>query len=122
MRMKQQSYFKCQPMCEVCQKKLAISFSWVRGEWKFTCDCTSSTEMYFVYIEDFFASTAACVFRFDELSRKSWMDWLSFGDMIYRFIDAASESVVSTGEHDGASEAEFQKNCLTYLEGETDGA
>ncbi len=76
------------PMCEACGKHEAISFSVIKGEWKFTCHCTENEEQFFVYFEDFFDSAAANVKWISHLTFQPWMDWQDFGDMMYRFREA----------------------------------
>ncbi len=80
--------FPQKPMCERCNKREAISFSVIRGEWKFTCACTQYEEQFFIYFEDFFDSASANVKWLSHLTFQSWMDWKDFGDMMYRFREA----------------------------------
>ena len=87
--------FKKEPICEVCGRKEATSFSLIinnpdsfKGEWKFVCDCTTQSEDYYIPIENFFSRGAATVDWLAHMSEKPCMDWKSFMDMMYRFRDA----------------------------------
>lgn len=71
--------------CEVCGERKPISFSWIGEEWKFTCECTSEQEQYFIYLEDFFTNSVSTIFWLVQLRGKKWMDWGSFGLMMLRF-------------------------------------
>ncbi|MFL0805544.1 MAG: hypothetical protein K6L81_17655 [Agarilytica sp.] len=80
--------FPQKSMCERCNKREAISFSVIRGEWKFTCACTQYEEQFFIYFEDFFDSASANVKWLSHLTFQPWVDWQDFGDMMYRFREA----------------------------------
>jgi len=87
--------FRKTPMCEVCGRRPAVSFSYfgravdsrLRG-WKFCCECTDGKEEYYVPIDEFFASPIATVDWLAHLSEKVWMDWDGFMDMMWRFREA----------------------------------
>jgi len=78
-------------MCEVCQKRPATSFSWFkRGEWLFTCDCTSDTETYYIELRKFFKNNGATIDWLAHMSEKDWMDWNDFMKMMHRFREATN--------------------------------
>ncbi|MGE0557838.1 MAG: hypothetical protein AB7O69_06155 [Burkholderiales bacterium] len=81
------------PMCEVCGKKPAMSFSYFSQElpgkqWRFCCLCTDETETYYVKIDDFFSSAGSTVDWLAHLHKKSWVQWPEFMDMMHRFRKA----------------------------------
>ena len=84
--------FPREPVCEVCKKEGAYSFSFLsKGDvpcWKFTGECTNGREEYYIVFEKFFNSPAATVDWLAHLQEKSWMDWQDFGLMFWRFRQA----------------------------------
>jgi hypothetical protein len=76
------------PICEVCGKEPATSFSWIDGDWKFCGDCTADSEIYYVELRLFFHSPAATVDWLAHLAEKDWVDWRLFMDMMTRFREA----------------------------------
>jgi len=84
--------FKKKPMCEVCGEKEATSFSFIPtgndldiGNGKFTCECTSNEEKYYIPISDFFSSPSATIDWLAHLQEKPWVDWNNFMKMMDRF-------------------------------------
>lgn len=73
------------PTCEECEKDLATSFSLVAERWKFTCECTSEAETYYIKLDDFFRRPAAMVDWLGHMHEKGWMNWNDFMDMMLRF-------------------------------------
>jgi len=69
---------KKNPICEVCGKNEAISFSFFAlsedrlsgGDWKLTCNCTSVDEDYYVTFNNFNAEENETL---EHLRRKRWM-------------------------------------------------
>jgi hypothetical protein len=87
--------FKKKPICEMCGKNEATSFSFIwrdqeasEGDWKFVCECTASSVRYFIPISDFFSRPAATVDWLAHMHEKSWMDWRNFMEMMYRLRKA----------------------------------
>lgn len=87
--------FKKTPICEVCGKQEATSFSFIEedpetgeGHWKFCCECTSDHENYYIQFDRFFSNPAAAVDWMSHMSEKSWMDWNDFMNMMTRFREA----------------------------------
>lgn len=91
--------FNYKPMCEICGKKEAISFSLFYrggtnkfvdddlkefGEWKFICDCTDDEARY-ILIKDFFKSPDETVDWMAHTHEKYWINWDRFMDMMRRF-------------------------------------
>jgi hypothetical protein len=82
------------PMCEVCGKERATSFSSISQDasritdWKFCGKCTSNTEDYYILIEEFFDSPGSTVDWLAHMHEKTGMDWGSFMDMMHRFRGA----------------------------------
>ncbi len=85
--------FTNEPICEVCGKNKAISFSHfdanhnieVSAGWKFVCMCTNDIEDYDVLISGFFDNPASTVDWLAHLKDKPWMDSDDFLEMIQRF-------------------------------------
>lgn len=87
--------FDKQPICEVCQKEPATSFSYVDKDddtgdsaWKFVGGCMSGIETYYIEFERFFNSPPSSVDWMAHMSEKSWMKWTDFMTMMGRFRDA----------------------------------
>ncbi len=77
---------KQKALCEACGKKEAISFSLFKGgDWRFTCECTAEVELYYIYLQDYFASSKSVVDWNAHLYGKSWMDTNAFFAMMHRF-------------------------------------
>lgn len=83
------------PICEACQKKEAMSFSLIAGEWKFTCMCIENEDEYFIFFEEFFYTAAATVKWLSHLSLQAEMDWRGFGEMMHRFRESIRKPSVS---------------------------
>ena len=86
--------FKKKPMCEACEKEPATSFSRFDShpdKWRFTCQCTSESENYYVEIQKFFSSPASTVDWLAHLNEKPWVAWPKFMAMMDRFR-AATDS------------------------------
>lgn len=89
--------FNKKPMCEICKKKEAISFSlqseWQgspsnykhTGKWQFTCECNEKKEHRHIVIEDFFKSPSETVDQLAHYHGKEIMNWDNFMDMMIRF-------------------------------------
>lgn len=89
--------FHKKPMCEICDKKEAISFSleseWQSnyedykhtGKWQFTCECNEKKEKRHINIEDFFKSPMETVDQLAHYHEKGFVNWDNFMDMIVRF-------------------------------------
>lgn len=78
------------PMCEVCGKNVATSFSFFDHEapgkrWRFCCLCTSEPETYYVPIDACFSSPSSTVDWLAHLHEKTWIDWGEFMAMMRRF-------------------------------------
>ncbi|HLP45076.1 MAG TPA: hypothetical protein VK469_03980, partial [Candidatus Kapabacteria bacterium] len=92
--------FKETPKCEVCKKNEATAFSFIKdyskegekGQWKFSCNCTNSTERYYIMFEDFFSDPSKLVNKLAHMHQKTWMDWNNFMDMMTRFRAALSSA------------------------------
>lgn len=87
--------FNKKPICEVCGKNEATSFSFIifdqeieRGDWKFVCECTRDNEDYYIEIKDLFATPPKTVDWLAHMHEKPWMDWRNFMEMIKRFRQA----------------------------------
>lgn len=92
------SHFKTAPMCEECKTHEATSFTCILGEsppeknhWRFTCDCTSERDDYYIQFDRFFANPPAVVDWMAHMHEKLWMDWSDFMEMMTRFR-AATDS------------------------------
>jgi len=74
-------------MCEACGEEPATSFSYFQDDecWKFTGDCTTQTEMYYIELETFFKSPPATVDWLAHMHEKDWMNWKDFMGMMHRF-------------------------------------
>ncbi len=89
--------FNKKPMCEVCKKKEAISFSlecsWDEfqsdpkhyGVWKFTCECNENKEQRYILINKFFESPTETIDWMAHYHLKEFVNWDKFMDMIVRF-------------------------------------
>ena len=87
---------KTQPMCEVCRKSPAISFSHFKDRepgkrWMFTCMCTSEKETYYIELGRFYHSSRSAVGWLTHMHEKVWMDWGEFMDMLTRFHEEDRE-------------------------------
>jgi hypothetical protein len=89
--------FNQKPICEVCRKKEATSFSFLtessdfsKGDWKFVCDCTAADESYDISINRFFANAPSTVDWLAHMHEKTWMDWSNFMEMMCRFRKATN--------------------------------
>jgi hypothetical protein len=89
------SAFPKPPICEICRKDPAISFSHFppgsKGNaqgWLFTCMCTADTEDYYIKFDSIFSSPASTVDWLAHMHEKSWMNWPNFMDMVDRFREA----------------------------------
>ncbi|WP_353572496.1 hypothetical protein [Candidatus Albibeggiatoa sp. nov. BB20] len=86
--------FQNKPICEVCGKSKAISFSYFvtnadsGGNWKFTCECTKDDEDYYILLKDFFSSPASTIDWLAHINEKGWMNWNDFMNMMERFRHA----------------------------------
>jgi len=105
------------PVCEVCHKKPAVSFSFFfqdlshgyGGEWKFCCDGTCEEEDYYISVNDFFSAQAEWLKHLEE---KRWMDWGNWHVMMKRFLDEA-EQVNPPNELESAGTEEPAKKGTT---------
>lgn len=91
------------PMCEVCAKKKAISFSlestWQEnfeeykktGKWQYTCECNEKKEQRHINIDDFFESPSETVDQMAHFHLKGFVNWDNFMDMIVRFRKSQRE-------------------------------
>lgn len=71
--------------CEVCRKKRPTSFSATEhplSGWKFTCQCTEDTELYWVLIRDFTENPTKWIHH---LFEKHGMDFYSFSRAVVRY-------------------------------------
>jgi hypothetical protein len=77
------------PVCEVCGKETAFSFSMVpNGEkvsWRFTGSCTSGIEHYYVEFDRCFRSIPALIDALAQLNEKNSFDPADFFRMLHRF-------------------------------------
>ncbi len=87
--------FPKKPVCEVCHKEWAISFSlipqstdWDRTKWMFTGMCTADSELCYAELERFFASPGAVVDWIAHLSGENYFNPADFISMIDRFREA----------------------------------
>jgi hypothetical protein len=87
--------FKKIPLCELCHKEPAISFSYIDpaaggapSGWLFTCNCANDAESYYIKVADLFASPAATVDWLAHMQEKTWMNWPNFMTMMDRFREA----------------------------------
>jgi hypothetical protein len=80
---------RTKPRCEVCLKKLAVSFSRFRdGQWLYTCYCTTDFEVYYVMIDEYRASQAARDRWDHHLAGKSeWFNTDGFHQAVCRWLD-----------------------------------
>ena len=90
--------FKTKPICELCGKNEATSFSFFvddsksySSNWKFVCECTADNERYAILIQRFFSNPSSTVDWMAHMHEKDWMDWNNFMDMMTRFR-AATDS------------------------------
>lgn len=89
--------FNNKPMCEICGKNEAISFSleseWQSnskdykntGKWQFTCECNEKKEQRDINIDEFFKTPSETVDFLAHYHQKEIMNWDNFMDMIVRF-------------------------------------
>ncbi len=89
--------FNKKPICEVCNKGEAVSFSFIEenpttgeGYWKYCCNCTSEREKYYIRFENFFDSPASTIDWLAHMHEKTWMSWTDFMDMMNRFRKATN--------------------------------
>lgn len=85
------------PMCEVCGSNEAVSFSVFfdgipvsKCKWKYTCNCTSDPEDYYVTLNTYFHDPDRAI---EDLKKKRWMTdqaWDEFWAMMKRFNEAAN--------------------------------
>ena len=83
--------FPKEPMCEACGDAPATSFSYFKShphKWRFTCQCTSNSETYYVMLDRIFSSPASTVDWLAHLNEKPWVDWPAFMKMMDRFRSA----------------------------------
>lgn len=87
--MKQPTFDKT-PICEVCNKEPATSFSYFqnRNKWLFCGQCTTKEEDYYIELRRFFNNPSATVDWLAHMQEKNWMNWPDFMDMMHRFRDA----------------------------------
>lgn len=78
------------PMCEACGDEIATSFScsYEPHRWRFTGECTSKDEMYYVEFERFFHSPATIVDWMAHMQEKRWFDAVDFFKMMERLRGA----------------------------------
>lgn len=84
--------FKTNPICEDCGNEPASAFTHAgRGsKWKFTGDCTSKHDAYYIEFDRFFKSPATTVDWLAHMGQKGWMDWKDFMAMMTRFRKATN--------------------------------
>ena len=83
--------FKTQPICEECENEPATAFtvsSFQNPEWKFTGDCTSDNDAYYIDFKRFFHSPDATVDWLAHMNEKNWMNWQDFMAMMHRFRES----------------------------------
>lgn len=84
--------FKKTPVCEICKKEPAITFSCIgtpaKLKWKFAGDCSAKTEFYYIQLTAYFKSPAATVDWLAHMHEKNWFDASDFLEMIHRFRKA----------------------------------
>lgn len=103
--------FNNPPLCEECYNEVATSFSsfsfteLTLSKWKFTGDCTTNREKYWVDFNRFFYSEGSVVEWIVHLSKKQSMDWDDFFKMLARFKDATG----SRGEMNQACISDFYR-------------
>lgn len=76
-----------EPKCEVCLNQTAISFSYFQDDqlgWKFCCECTSDSELYWIWTKDFHRET----WWIDHLRDKNWFKISEFYEMMARYYHA----------------------------------
>lgn len=89
--------FNKKPMCEVCKKNEAISFSleseWQpnfesykrTGKWQFTCECNEENEQRHIRIDSFFKNPMETVDSLAHYHQKGFVNWDDFMNMMVRF-------------------------------------
>ena len=87
--------FKVVPVCEVCNRQPAVSFSFFRpceevvdGGWRFACSCTTEFESVYVPFGDFFKNPSATVDWLAHLGEKTWFEGDDWFAMMGRFRKA----------------------------------
>ena len=92
--MKMKTRFDKTPLCEVCGKEQAISFSSMEKKagritkWKFCGMCTSESERYYITFDRLFRSPGSTVDWLAHMHEKEGMDWQNFMEMMHRFRGA----------------------------------
>ena len=84
------------PLCEVCGKKPAVSFtalsSGSRVDWKFTCHCTRDYETYYVMLDEYFKDGDSILEWLYHLMGKEWFSFGNFNEMLSRFAAGVREA------------------------------
>ncbi|HNR50676.1 MAG TPA: hypothetical protein PKI80_03760 [Deltaproteobacteria bacterium] len=86
------------PICEVCKKEEAVSFSYLKNipeanikeGWYFCGYCISQdlVEDYYIEFDRFFHSPASTVDWLAHIAGKKWINWADFMAMMKRFREA----------------------------------
>ena len=84
------------PLCEVCLKEPATSFSFIDERnriklpvgWVFSGDCTCDHESYYIMFDQFFISPQETQDWLEHLQGKSWFVLGDFVEMMARFYIA----------------------------------
>jgi len=89
--MSKRRMFPKTPICEMCGKEEAISFSWnAENGWTFSGMCYADFEEYYVEFKRFFSSPAATVDWIAHLYEKDWFVEVDFLNMMNRFRKATN--------------------------------
>jgi len=79
------------PICEVCGLHEATSISYFRRNnfceiegWKLACGCTSETENYYIYLDDYFKSEESKRNWIEHLTEKRWFNLSNFMQAVKR--------------------------------------
>jgi hypothetical protein len=81
---------KTKALCEICNIKEAIFFSFNNNEWEFTCELCDECPRYYAKISNFFKSKSATIDWLAHLSEKPWINWNDFMSMMHRYRKATN--------------------------------